>query len=207
MSSDTTERSVRREPVAAPEAPVGRSTGWWGMALFISTEAATFAVFLASYFYLRFSHTSGWPPPSEKGPDLVLPSVATGVLVLSCVPMLLAVRTTPRNRTAASGLGVAGAFAGGCAFLVLQVLDWAGEYPSSTPSKDAYGSLFYVITGLHAAHVAIGVGMLLFLLASLAAGRLGRERHEPVNLVALYWYFMSVVALGVYATVYLSPYL
>ncbi len=207
MSASTTEANIHHAAAAAREAPVGRSTGWWGMVLFISTEAATFAAFLASYFYLRFSHTTGWPPPADKLPGLLYPSIATGVLVISCLPMLLAVRATPRGSRSGGGLGTLGALAGGCAFLVLQVVDWAAEYPSSTPSKDAYGSLFFVITGLHAVHVAIGVGMLLFLLASLAMGRLGRQRHEPIALVALYWYFMSIVALAVYATVYISPYL
>jgi cytochrome c oxidase subunit 3 len=202
-----TERSIHSSPTAIPEAPSGRSTGWWGMVLFISTEGATFAAFLASYFYLRFSHETPWPPPGEKLPGLVYPSIATAVLVVSCLPMLLADRVTPRGRRGASGLGVAGAFLGGCAFLVLQGLDWAAEYPASTPSKDAYGSLFYVVTGLHALHVLVGVGMLLFLLAGVGVGRLNSDYHEPVHLVALYWYFMSVVALGVYATVYLSPYL
>lgn len=191
----------------APEGPVGRSTGWWGLVLFIATEAVTFAALLASYFYIRFANASVWPPPADKLPGLVYPSIMTGLLVASVVPMALASRASRRDRTGAGWPAVVVVFLVGWAFLVLQVLDWLAEWPSSTLSKDAYGSLFYSITGLHAAHVAIGVGMLGFLLVAMAVGRLRREHGEPVRLVALYWYFMAVLAVAVYLTVYLTPYL
>jgi cytochrome c oxidase subunit 3 len=177
------------------------------MVLFIATEAVTFASAIASYFYLRFARGVDWPPPGEKQPDLLLAGIGTGVLVVSCVPTALAVRRARDGHDRAAGAGVLLSALGGCAFLTLQVLDWVGEYPSSRPSKDAYGSLFFSVTGLHAAHVLVGVGMLLFLVASAAAGRLSHGRWEPVRIVALYWYFMAVLALAVYATVYLSPYL
>lgn len=207
MTSTSTDRSLRRDPRRAPERPVGHTTGWWGMVLFIATEAATFATAIASYFYLRFAKAAPWPPPPERVPDLVLPSIATAVLVVSCLPMLLAVRAGRRASTGGTGLGVLTTILGGVAFLVLQVLDWGAEWPRSTLSKDAYGSLFYSVTGLHTAHVVVGVGMLVFLLAGAAAGRVRSGHWEPVAIVSLYWYFMAVLAVAVYVTVYISPYL
>jgi len=203
--TDLTEHEVLVEPATAPEAPVGRTTGWWAMVLFISTEAATFACALASYFYLRFSAKGPWPPVGEKEPDLLLPTVATVVIVASCAPMLAGSLLAARHSRAGAALGTLGALAGGIAFLVLQIVDWASEWPDSTLSKDAYGSLLYGITGLHAVHVVIGVGMLAFLLASLRLRHRAARPRGPVHLVALYWYFMGVVALAVYVTVYLSP--
>lgn len=201
------ERQVHAAPGAAPEGPVGRSTGWWGMVLFIATEATTFACALASYFYLRFVRDTAWPPASDKAPHLLAPSVATGVLILSCAPMLVGVRAARRRSGGLAGFAVFLAFVGGAAFVALQIVDWFQEWPSSTLSKDSYGSLLYTVTGLHTAHVVLGLGMLLFLVAGAAVGRVRAGHHEPVAIVALYWYFMSVLAVAVYLTVYISPYL
>jgi cytochrome c oxidase subunit 3 len=191
--------------VTAPEHPRGHSTGWWGMVLFIATEAATFAAVIASYYYLRFAKATVWPPPGESPPDLVLPSIATAVLIVSCIPMAIAVRTARRGRGAATGLANFVSFLGGAAFVVLQILDWKSEWPDSTLSKDAYGSLLYSVTGLHTAHVVIGLGMLLFLVVAAAVGRIKEGHWEPVVIVSLYWYFMSVLAVAVYLTVYVTP--
>lgn len=203
-SPDLTEHEVLARPRRAPEAPAGHSTGWWAMVLFISTESATFAALIASDFYLRFSAKGTWPPTSEKEPDLVLPTIATVIILVSCVPMLFGSVTAARGSRAGALLGTLGALAGGVAFLVLQVLDWLSEWPDSTISKDAYGSMFYGITALHAVHVLIGVGMLVFLAVSLVVRRAAARPRGPVSLVAMYWYFMGIVAVAVYLTVYLS---
>lgn len=202
--TDLTEHEVLVRPGAAPEVPAGRSTGWWAMVLFISTESATFASLIASTFYLRFSAKGSWPPSGEKEPSLVLPTIATVVILVSCLPMALGSLAAARGSRAGGLLGSLGALAGGIAFLVLQVVDWISEWPDSTISKDAYGSLFYGLTALHALHVLIGVGMLIFLVASLAVRRAAARPRGPVSLVAIYWYFMGVVAVAVYLTAYLS---
>lgn len=201
------EERIHTDAGPAAERPIGHSTGWWGMVLFIATESVTFAAAIASYFYLRFAKGSApWPPPADKLPDLVVPSIATGILIASCVPMLVASRTARRGHGAISGLGTFLALLGGAAFVALQFLDWFAEWPDSTLSKDAYGSLFYTITGLHTTHVVIGLGMLLFLVVGALVGRVRAGRWEPVAIVALYWYFMSVLAIAVYLTVYIAPY-
>jgi heme/copper-type cytochrome/quinol oxidase subunit 3 len=55
--------------------------------------------------------------------------------------------------------------------------------------------------------VVVGLFMLAVLVASALLGRIGSRRPEPVGIVALYWYFMAVLAVAVYVTVYISPYL
>ncbi len=202
-----TEVSAARPAVRAPEAPVGRTTGWWGMVLFIATESATFATVLASYFYLRFSHGGPWPPAADSRPSLPVPVIATATLVLSCATMLLADRANRSDRKAVSVLALVVTLLAGSAFIALQIVDYLGEWPDSTPSKDAYGSLFYGITGLHTLHVVVGVLMLVVLVGSAFVGRLGKEHPGPVHVVAVYWYFLSVVAVAVFLTVYASPYL
>lgn len=198
----------RRQAVGLPEAPTGRTTGWWGMMLFIGTESATFAALCASYFYLRFVGSGPWPPTADTVPSLPVPSISTGVLVVSCVPMAVAVRLAARRGgRVGAWLLLALTMLAGVAFVLLTLLDFRQEYPDSTLSKDAYGSLFYSITGLHALHVAVGVVMLLVVLASIGLRRIGAGDAGPVRIVAMYWYFLAVLAVVVYLTVYISPYL
>jgi len=185
--------------------PVGRTTGWWAMVLFIATEGATFAAFIASYFYLRFSATGPWPPHGDIPPKIVVPSIATAVMVLSCLPVWLAGRWAAKGRRALASAAGLVTLAAGVAFVVLQITDWFAEWPASTLSKDAYGSLLFGLTGLHVAHVVVGLGMLAFLAVSLLSRRAAARPGGPVSLVALYWYFMALIAVAVYVTVYLSP--
>ncbi|HET8604737.1 MAG TPA: cytochrome c oxidase subunit 3 [Marmoricola sp.] len=201
-----TERAVRRGAWPVAEAPVGRTTGWWGMFFFIGTEGAMFAAFIASYYYLRFSTATAWPPPSDKLPHVLVPSIGTGLLVLSCLPMWLAVRAA-RRRSRLAAPAAALAMLGGVAFVVLQAVDYMQEYPSSTPSKDAYGSLLFSLTGLHAVHVAVGVFMLLLVLGSSLVRGVGKAQYGAARICAMYWYFLAVLAVAIYITVYLSPYL
>jgi cytochrome c oxidase subunit 1/cytochrome c oxidase subunit I+III len=198
-----------RPDAEQPEEAVapGRSTGWWAMVLFIATEAATFAAAIASYLYLRFSASGPWPPTGDRAPSLLLPTVATAVLVVSCVPMALTSVTARLRSRAGTFLAVLTVAAAGVAFVVLQILDWLSEWPDSTLRKDAYGSLLYSLTGLHTAHVVLGIGLLGFLLVSLGVRKEVARPRGPASLIALYWYFMAAVAVAVYLTVYLSPHL
>jgi cytochrome c oxidase subunit III len=201
-----TERAVRRGAWPVAETPVGRTTGWWGMLLFILTEAAMFAAFIASYYYLRFSTDGPWPPASDKLPHWIVPGIGTGILVLSCLPMLLAVRTSRRSRAVTFPLLVLVTVAG-TAFVVLQAVDYMQEYPSSTPSKDAYGSLLFTLTGLHAFHVGIGVLMMLLVLGGQLLRGLKKPQAGATRVMAMYWYFLAVLAVVIYFTVYISPYI
>lgn len=185
--------------------PAGRTTGWWAMVLFVATEGATFAAFVASYFYLRFSASGSWPPHGDLPPKIVVPSIATAVIVLSCVPVWLAGRWAAGGRRGLAAAASIVTLLAGVAFAVLQVTDWFAEWPASTLSKDAYGSLLFGLTGLHVAHIVVGLGMLVFLAVSLLARRAAARPGGPVSLVALYWYFMALVAVAIYVTVYLSP--
>jgi heme/copper-type cytochrome/quinol oxidase subunit 3 len=200
-----TERAVRRGAWPVTEAPVGKTTGWWGMMFFICTEAAMFAAFIASYYYLRFATDGSWPPPSDKLPHRIVPGIGTGILVLSCLPMFLAVRTSRRSRAVTFPLLVLVTLAG-TAFVVLQAIDYMQEYPSSTPSKDAYGSLLFTLTGLHAFHVGIGVLMMLLVLVGMLARGFRKPQAGATLVMAMYWYFLAVLAVVIYFTVYLSPY-
>src|ERR671936_3065450 len=74
-----------------------RPNGWWGMAVFVATEATLFGTIFGSYFYLRFQALH-WPPPGIDDPKLTLPLVLTGVLVATSAPVQLAYSWAARAR-------------------------------------------------------------------------------------------------------------
>lgn len=204
------EPRIRAEAVPTttrlPERPRGHSRGWWGMVLFVASETTTFAAFIASYYYLRFVHHGPWPPPSDLLPHLFWPSVGTGILVASGLPLFLANRSAARSRNGVTGVAIALVWLMGAVFILFQFFDWQQEYPSSRLGKDAYGSLFYAIPGLHLAHVVLGLFMLLNLIARSLPISAGRPRAIPVGVVSIYWYFLIVVGVAIYLTIYLFPY-
>ena len=81
MSADARAVTAPTAEEVAAEAPAGRPTGWWGMVMFITTEATLFAALVASYFYLRFQSTPDWPLGDIKAPELPLP------LLMSAMPL------------------------------------------------------------------------------------------------------------------------
>lgn len=189
-----------------PERPAGHTRGWWGMVLFVASEGTTFAAFIASYFYLRFVHHGPWPPPADLLPHYFWPSIGTGILIASAIPMAMAKRSAARARNGVTGVAIGMVWVMGALFVVFQFFDWRQEYPSSRLGKDAYGSLFYTIPGLHLAHVVLGLLMLLNLIFRALPISAGRPRKIPVGVVSIYWYFLIVLGVAIYLTIYLYPY-
>lgn len=91
----------------------------------------------------------------------------------------------------------------GVVFLRIQLHEYQRNH--FTPQTDAYGSLFYTITGFHGAHVAVGLLMIAVIQIRAWLGHFGVRRHEAVSNVALYWHFVDIVWLAVFTSLYLSP--
>ncbi|KXK63702.1 hypothetical protein AWW66_01705 [Micromonospora rosaria] len=188
------------------EMPVGRSTGWWGMVMFVATEATLFACLLGSYFYLRFQYGPTWPPPGITEPTLLRPLVMTAVLLPSSLPVIWAEHGIRRGERWRLRAGLATTLVLGATFLALQASEYTEKLREFTMTTNAYGSLFYVITGFHGLHVLIGLTMISWLLAaSLRGGSFGSHRHDRVRNVAIYWHFVDVVWAAILFTIYLSP--
>jgi heme/copper-type cytochrome/quinol oxidase subunit 3 len=101
--------------------------------------------------------------------------------------------------------GLAIALVLGSVFLVLQGVEYSRESASAT--HDAYGSLFYTITGFRGAHVFVGLLMLAVVLVRAWRGHFARRRHEAVTNAALYWHFVDAVWLAVFTSLYVTPHL
>ncbi|WP_089007159.1 cytochrome c oxidase subunit 3 [Micromonospora viridifaciens] len=188
------------------ELPAGRPTGWWGMVMFVATEATLFACLLGSYFYLRFQFGPEWPPDGLEKPKLLIPLLMTLVLVPSSLPVVWAERGIRQGRRGRLRVGLATTMVLGLSFMGLLVKEYSDDFKLHTLTTNVYGSLFYVITGFHGLHVLVGLTMIGWLLAaSLRGGSFGSHRHERVRNAAIYWHFVDTVWVAILFTIYLSP--
>jgi heme/copper-type cytochrome/quinol oxidase subunit 3 len=193
------------EPQAlATEMPSGRTTGWWGMVLFVTTEATLFATLLGSYFYIRFQ-SGQWPPPGIEKPELKWPIVMTLLLLPSSLPVMWAERGIRKGQRWRLRLGLAITLVLGLGFLGVQAYEYHSNLEKYTFTTNTYGSLFYVITGFHGFHVTVGLLMVGWLLAAALRGSFGYRRHERVRLTAIYWHFVDLVWVAIFVCLYLSP--
>lgn len=198
-------RSRSATPIGVRDLPVdgegSSSFGWWGMVLVIMTEGAFFVALLFAYFYLRTLHPE-WPP---EMPKLHLSGPNTALLIGSSVTFWWAERGIGRGRTGALKAGLAATIGLGAVFLAIQGLEYHETVRHFTPASHAYGSLFFTITGFHGAHVAIGLIMNLVILVRALLGHFDERRHGAVKVTGMYWHFVDVVWLVVFASLYLSP--
>lgn len=194
-----TELSVDQPLPVAPPGP--RTAGWWGMVMVIATEAALFVYLLFSYYYLASQHVGPWPPSGAPALRLALPN--TVVLLLSSGAAWWGQSGVERGRQGRLRLGLLVALMLGGVFFAVQILEWS--HKTFTPATDSYGSLYFTVTGVHMAHVLIGLVMLGFVLAWSFTHRFTAERHLHVTVAVLYWHFVDVVWLLVFTTFYLTP--
>ena len=202
------EPTGRMDEVLPSHANGPASFAWWGMAWLIATEAALFATVIVSYWYIRFRSGPTWPPDGIEAPELVLPLVMSAILWSSSVPVHLADRAIRRGAQAMLRFGLLAGWLLGAAFLSLQ---FAIEYPSVvdefTPRTNAYGSMFFTLTGLHGLHVLVGLAVSAWVQVRAWRGAFDERRHVSVQNFAMYWHFVDVVWLFVLLTVYISPHL
>ncbi len=195
--------------VAPPTRPpainvgVGRSLGWWGMITLIATEAMVFALLLFSYFYLR-AQSSSWPLGGIEKPDLLEPSIRTVLLLGSSIPVHFAERAIKRGEPRRMLVLFAVAWVMAGVFLVGHFLEYADLWDKFRPSTNAYGSLFYSITMLHALHLIVGMTMVAYIWIRGLRGRYDEHRHVAVETTAMYWHFVDAVWIAVFASLYLS---
>jgi cytochrome c oxidase subunit I+III len=182
-----------------------RSVAWWGMVGTITTEAAFFIYLLFSYFYLASTSANPWPTGGPPALGLVI--VNTIILLASSAVLEMARRKGLAGRGSALRLGIGITLLMGALFLALQGVEYS--HKSFTPVTDAYGSLFYTITGFHGAHVFVGLLMLATLL--VRGSKLAEEGNGggwlAVSNVTMYWHFVDAVWLAVFTSLYLTPYL
>jgi cytochrome c oxidase subunit 3 len=186
----TDERAVR-----------GTSSSVMGMVLFVAGEAMFFAALFAAYFAARAA-AKVWPPARFGSLDIAIPAVLTAILVSSSVVLQIGIHAIRRGRLTTFTRLLGLTILLGLCFLALQGYDYAQL--TFGVKQGIYPSLFYVMTGLHMAHVVGGVVLLSIVATQSATGQLSTARHEPVEAAAIYWHFVDIVWLGLFTVFYVA---
>ncbi len=194
----------------------------WGKAMmwiFLLSDTFIFSCFLTSYMTVRMSTTVPWPIPSEVfalhlfGQDipLILIAIMTFILITSSGTMALAVNYGYRRDRIKTALLMLATAVLGASFVGMQVFEWTkliveeGVRPWGNPMGAAqFGSSFFMITGFHGLHVSAGVVYLLVVAWRVWSGFYDRKgTYETVEIAGLYWHFVDLVWVFIFAFFYL----
>ncbi len=173
-------------------APVPIATGRLGMKILVLALSMLFAASILGYVLIRFKAPS-WPPPGmPRLPETLW--ISTLIIVISSFTMHAAVGAARADRQGALRTAMLLTTALGVAFLVSQTLNWFALVAARLTAKtNLYGFTFYMLTGLHAAHVLGGVIPLGVVTARAFSGRYSGEFHPGVEYCAISWHFLAVV--------------
>ena len=190
---------------ATPEPLSGsRATAWWGMVALLTTEGTLFLILIFSYFYLRWE-SPRWPPEGIPLPSFTYIIPATILLLGSSAPMVWAEMGIKRGNQNALRIGAASAWVMAACFMGLELYEWT--HLSFGPKTNAYGSLYFTITGFHLAHLSVALTLSAYLQLRAWLGHFDARRHLAVENVSLYWHFVDAVWIVVFSTVYISPFI
>src|SRR5206468_11239716 len=127
--------------------------------------------------------------------------VNTAILVTSSFTMHWALQSIKRGNRAGLQAGLVLTFFMGLSFLCTQLIEYA--HVGFTPHTGAFGTIFFCLTGLHGAHVFVGLTLLGFTTIRAFRGHFSPEHHHGVEIPGIYWHFVDVMWIVVYTTVYL----
>lgn len=179
-------------------APPSRTTGQFGVVVFLASDIMLFAPFFAAYFLLR-STTAVWPAAGVEL-DVTRAALATVALVASSFTLIAADRAHGRGDGAAMRRWLIVTMVLGTAFLVNQFAEYATL--SFRADDHAYGSIYWGLTGLHTAHVTAGVCALGLLYVRAARTKSLDEISSWASGVSLFWHLVDVVWVGVFVTIW-----
>jgi cytochrome c oxidase subunit 3 len=174
--------------------------GILGMYLFIGSEIMLFGSFFTAYFFVRVAAGTPWPTPPFHIPVFVA-LINTCILVTSSGTIHWATTAIKRGNVWGMRAGMLLTFLMGLAFLVSQGREYSRA--GFAPKDGAFATIFYCLTGLHGAHVFVGLSILLFMTIRAFRGHFSAEHHHGLEIGAIYWHFVDVMWIVVYLTVYI----
>ncbi|HEY7401245.1 MAG TPA: cytochrome c oxidase subunit 3 [Actinomycetota bacterium] len=173
------------------------------MLLFIASEAMLFGSFFAAYFFVRVVSPTApetWPPEPFEFPVFVA-FVNTCILVTSSFTIHWATQSIKRGNRQGLQAGLVATILLGAAFLLTQAIEYA--HVGFNTGDGAFASAFFGLTGLHGAHVFVGLTILTMAAVRAFRGHFSPQHYHGVEIPGIYWHFVDVMWIVVYATVYL----
>jgi cytochrome c oxidase subunit III len=172
-----------------------------GMLLFIISEVMLFGAFFTAYFFIRVVADSGWFPIGQDELPKLIAGFNTAILVSSSFTMHWALEGARNENRNALRVGLLTTALLGLTFLTIQVNEYV--HLGFAPHDHAQGTIFYGLTGLHGAHVFVGLTLLTFATIRAFRGHFSAKEHRGVEVPGIYWHFVDGMWIVVYTTVYL----
>lgn len=186
-----------------------------GMWIFLVTEVMFFGGMFTGYAVYRFRYHEAFMAASDKL-DLVLGGINTVVLILSSFTMAMAVHAAQVNKRKALVAWLALTMLLGGAFLGIKYVEYSHKFHDHlVPGRDfqfegahakqaeLFFSFYFAMTGFHALHMVIGIGLLVWIISMAVRGRFTAEYYNPVENMGLYWHFVDIIWIFLFPLLYL----
>ncbi len=190
-----------------------------GMWAFLITEVMFFGGLILAYMIYRTSYPESFHAASRVL-DIWVGCFNTCVLLVSSFTMALAVRAAQLGDKKKLVMFIVLTMIFGAAFLGVKAYEYAGKFehhlvPGPTfhfhgvpghehaPQAEIFFSLYFAMTGVHALHMIVGLGIMTWLLIKAAKGRFSKDYYNPVEISGLYWHFVDIVWIFLYPLLYL----
>ena len=190
-------------------------TATLGMWAFLITEIMFFGGLFVGFFVYVLGHTQAFAEGSRHL-DLALGTINTVVLLGSSLTMALAVRNAQEGNRNGQMLFLVLTMLLGLTFLGIKGVEYAHKFEQHlvpgphfgmegphAQSAQLFFSFYFAMTGVHALHMVIGVGLLAWLLVNAWRGKYTQAYFTPVEISGLYWHFVDVVWIFLFPTLYL----
>jgi cytochrome c oxidase subunit 3/cytochrome o ubiquinol oxidase subunit 3 len=190
-----------------PPLTTGLSNEKMTMWAFLGSDCLLFASLISTYLLLR----NRVGPDTEGSTaadlfDIPFTSVSSFVLLMSSLTMVLAVTSIGRGELERCKMWLLTTAILGTVFIAGQVYEFTGFYREGLGfTTNISSSAFFTLTGFHGVHVSLGIIMLVTLWSLISRGNIGAERAETVEIIGLYWHFVDIVWIVIFAVVYLIP--
>jgi len=189
--------------------------GSLGMWVFLATEVLFFGGLFTTYTVYRVFYSAGFSAASHEL-DIVLGTINTAVLITSSLTMALAVHAAQLGRRRHLLTLLVLTMALGTVFLGIKGLEYSHKFaehhvpgPTFQFEKEYFRhaqiffSLYFIMTGLHAIHMIIGIGVLLVMWVLAWRGKFTAEYFAPIEISGLYWHFVDIVWIFLFPLLYL----
>jgi len=192
-----------------------REAATLGMWVFLVTEVLFFGGLFVTYLVYRSWYPEAFAEASHHL-DVVLGTINTVVLITSSLTMALSVHAAQTNRRQLVLLFLVVTMALGATFLGIKGVEYFHKFeerliPGPSFEFEAqyfrhaqlFLSLYFVMTGLHALHMVIGLGIMTWMLVWTWNGTITDTYHSPIEISGLYWHFVDIVWIFLFPLLYL----
>ena len=173
-----------------------------GMLLFIISEIMVFGAFFTAYFFIRLvAEGHRWFPFDGLELPVAVAGTNTAILLSSSLTMHWAQTSIKNGNRFGLKAGMLLTTLLGATFLFIQINEYV--HIGFAPQDHAQGTIFYGLTGLHGAHVFVGLTLLTIVTVRSFRGHFSPEHHHGVEVPGIYWHFVDVMWVIVYTTIYI----